>query len=123
MQFRLGDSHSLDFPDASFDAVTCFEMLEHVFDPKAVLNEMYRVLKPGGYVVLLVPSDNLLFRVIWWVWTRTRGKIWDETHIQSFRGDSLPKLTQACGFTLEVDKTFLLGMLHVVKGRKPTTAS
>lgn len=118
MEFRLGDGHTLDFPDNTFAAVFALEMLEHVFDPVAVLREVRRVLRPGGYAVLLVPSDNLLFRVIWYLWTHLRGKIWADTHIQTFRGGRLSKVAKEAGMTLEVDHTFLLGMLHLVKARK-----
>lgn len=118
LSFRVGDAHALPFRDGHFDAAFAMEVLEHVVDPLQALREIRRVLRPGGYAVLLVPSDNLLFRIIWWGWTRTRGRIWDDTHIQSFRGDTLPGLAREAGLALDVDRTFLLGMLHVVKARK-----
>jgi SAM-dependent methyltransferase len=42
-------------PDASFDAVLCTEVLEHVPDPVCALEELARLLKPGGTVILSVP--------------------------------------------------------------------
>ncbi len=44
------------FRDAIFDNVICIEVLEHLFDPACVLNEIHRVLKPDGYVLLSVPN-------------------------------------------------------------------
>lgn len=117
MKFQVADAHKLPFPDGTFDAAFCLEMLEHVESPETVLREMKRVLKKGGYIVLLVPSDNLLFRCIWAVWTRFRGAVWHDTHIQTFRGGRLPKVVREAGFTVENDKKFLLGMLHLVKAR------
>jgi len=117
MKFQVGDAHVLQFSDGTFDAAFCLEMLEHVESPEVVLREMKRVVKKGGYVVLLVPSDNLLFRCIWSVWTKLRGAIWHDTHIQTFRGRRLPRIAREAGFTVEVDRTFLLGMLHLVKAR------
>ncbi|MBX3018415.1 MAG: bifunctional 2-polyprenyl-6-hydroxyphenol methylase/3-demethylubiquinol 3-O-methyltransferase UbiG [Bdellovibrionaceae bacterium] len=43
-----GDAYRLPFSDASFDAVTCMDFLEHVSEPAKVVAEAARVLKPGG---------------------------------------------------------------------------
>jgi ubiquinone/menaquinone biosynthesis C-methylase UbiE len=120
MTFRVADAHNLSFESNTFDAVFALEMLEHVFDPLKVLTEARRVLKKGGYGVFLVPSDSNLFKFVWFLWLRfyPRGKIWRETHIQTYRGNYLPKIVRKAGFSVEVDKKFLLGMLHLVKGRK-----
>lgn len=51
----VADGHNLPFADAVFDAVISEAVLEHVRDPKQVVDEMYRVIKPGGYVCAAVP--------------------------------------------------------------------
>lgn len=56
-----GDAHRIMFGDAAFDAVTCLEALEFMRDPRAVICEMMRVLKPGG--VMLVSN-----RIGWESW-------------------------------------------------------
>jgi len=43
------DATRLPFPPSAFDGVFCSNMLEHVADPFAVIDEMERVLKPGGW--------------------------------------------------------------------------
>lgn len=48
----VGDAHILPFKDGSFEMVVCSEMLEHADDPRKVIAEIRRVLKPGGRVVL-----------------------------------------------------------------------
>lgn len=118
LEFRLGDAHKLRFKDERFDAVFSFEVLEHVHDPFHVLLEVKRVLKKGGYAVFLVPSDSLLFRFIWYLWGFYRGRIWKDTHIQTYRNDYLVYLNKKAGFKVEESKKFLLGMLHAVKVRK-----
>lgn len=45
----------LKFADNSFDTVLCTQVLEHVFDHHTLLKEAYRVLRPGGYIILTVP--------------------------------------------------------------------
>lgn len=46
----------LPFPDASFEVVTLLAVLEHLSHPRAMIEEISRVLVPGGQVVLTVPS-------------------------------------------------------------------
>ena len=50
VEFRSGDSHSLQLPDAGFDAVVAHTLFSHLDDPRNVLREIARVLKPGGSV-------------------------------------------------------------------------
>ena len=120
MKFVVGDAHNLDFKSGTFDAVVALEVLEHVADPVAVLKEIKRVLKKGGYGVFLVPSDNDLFKIVWYLWLHfyPRGWVWKDTHIQTYRNSYLTKVCKRAGFKIEVDKKFNLGMLHLVKVRK-----
>lgn len=120
MNFVIGDAHKLNFKTNTFDAVYCLEALEHVAIPNQVLSEFKRVMKKGGFGVFLVPSDNNLFKVVWWLWLHfyPRGWVWRDTHIQTYRDNYLPKVCKKVGFKIEVDKKFNLGMLHLVKVRK-----
>lgn len=119
MKFIVGDAHKLPFNSNSFDAVFCLEALEHVADPLKVFKEFKRVMKKGGYGVFLVPSDNNLFKIVWWLWLHfyPRGWVWRDTHIQTFKGGSLAKYCKQTGFKIEADRFFNLGMLNIVKVR------
>lgn len=46
----------LHFKDNYFDAVVSLSAFEHVFQPELVMNEMLRVLKPGGFLIIVCPS-------------------------------------------------------------------
>ncbi len=46
----------LPFPDNSFDAVTNFHVLEHLWERDRAIDEMYRVLKPKGWLILITPN-------------------------------------------------------------------
>ena len=48
LNFRAGDAMSLEFPDSSFDVVLCAHVYEHVPDADQMMDQIYRVLKPGG---------------------------------------------------------------------------
>ena len=49
---RCMDATKLEFPDASFEGVCSFSVLEHLADPRSALREMHRVLQPGGVCYL-----------------------------------------------------------------------
>ncbi|CAG0935638.1 Demethylmenaquinone methyltransferase [Thermoflexales bacterium] len=64
-----GDLRSAQFADATFDAVTMWDVLEHLHDPCAELREIRRVLRPEGLLVLRVPSlDSLDARIFGPYW-------------------------------------------------------
>lgn len=50
------ESERLPWPDASADVVVCNQVLEHLKDIWLPMNEMHRVLRPGGHAVLSVPN-------------------------------------------------------------------
>ena len=56
----LCDAHSLPIKTNCIEEIICAETLEHVRDPKKVLEEILRVLKPGGHCYLTIP---FLFRI------------------------------------------------------------
>jgi SAM-dependent methyltransferase len=49
------DGKKIPFPDGEFDYVFSTEVMEHVPEPKDFLKEAYRVLKPGGVLIMTVP--------------------------------------------------------------------
>lgn len=52
---------NLPFADASFDIVTCLDVIEHIEDDSSAIAEMTRVIRPGGLFVLTVPA----FEIFW----------------------------------------------------------
>lgn len=59
---READSENLPFDDASFNMVMCTDSFHHYPHPNIVLNEIRRVLKPKGNILIADMSANTLFR-------------------------------------------------------------
>jgi len=119
LKFIVADAHNLPFKANSFDAVFVLEVLEHIFKPEDVLKEIKRVLKKNGYAVMLVPSESVLFKIVWFLWRFSGRMIWKDTHVQEYNNSFLSGLIERVGFTIEINKKFMLGMLHLVKvGKK-----
>jgi SAM-dependent methyltransferase len=61
-EFRAvhGDGQAMTFADASFDTVLSIQVLEHVLEPLRMVDEMARVLRPGGTAVLLIPQTSTM---------------------------------------------------------------
>jgi demethylmenaquinone methyltransferase/2-methoxy-6-polyprenyl-1,4-benzoquinol methylase len=72
IQLVAGRAEQLPFPDDAFDALTFTYLLRYVDDPQATLNELARVVKPGGAVASLeffLPPSRF-WRAWWWLYTR-----------------------------------------------------
>lgn len=57
----FGSATVMPYSKDSFDVIVAFDVLEHIDDDSAVVKEMYRVLKPGGFIVVTVPAYQMLF--------------------------------------------------------------
>lgn len=55
----VSDITAIPIPDAQFDVVLCTEVLEHVPDPTGSINEMNRILKKGGIMIITSPFCSL----------------------------------------------------------------
>jgi 2-polyprenyl-3-methyl-5-hydroxy-6-metoxy-1,4-benzoquinol methylase len=57
---EIGDLETISFPPNYFDAITLWHVLEHVADPRALLAEIRRILKPDGVLLVAVPNFGSL---------------------------------------------------------------
>ena len=89
---ELGDAA---FPAGHFDVVTAAELLEHLFDPRPLLQEVARILRPGGLFWTTTPhARGLSARVLGLRWRC----VWPPEHLQLFSVRGLTKLLRDAGF-------------------------
>lgn len=89
------DALRLPFADASFDAVICSEVLEHIPDYRQVLSEIHRVLKPGGRLCASVP--RAWCERICWALSRDYHQV-RGGHLRIFDSTDLRGQINAAGF-------------------------
>ncbi|NJN50724.1 MAG: class I SAM-dependent methyltransferase [Gammaproteobacteria bacterium] len=94
LDFLVGDGIALPFPDASFDRVICSEVLEHIPDYQGMLEEIHRVLMPGGLLAVSVPRFGPEW--ICWQLSREYHEV-DGGHVRIFRRAELRNAIEAMG--------------------------
>ena len=106
---RLGAGEKLPYDDGTFDLVTALDVVEHMDDDLAGLREMRRVLRPGGRVLLFVPT----FMFLWGVQDDVSN------HRRRYRLAELQRVLEQAGFEIErmtyANITFFLPILLMRK--------
>jgi SAM-dependent methyltransferase len=98
-----GELHEGAFPSQHFDVITAAELLEHIFEPRALVQEVVRILRPGGLFWTTTPhARGLSARVLGLNWRC----IWPPEHLQLFSIGGLKALLRETGFRdVHVDTT------------------
>lgn len=98
------DREPLPFADGFFDCVTLLGVLEHLFDPYAVLPKIRRVLKPGGVLIVDVPNvasfSNRVRILIGRVPVTSLDPGWDGGHLHYFTPRDLKRFLDGRGFAV-----------------------
>ena len=84
------------YPERSFDLVCCFQTLDHLSDPIEVVNGVYKIVKPGGFVYFIVHDvDGLQAKLL-----KDRSPIIDVEHVYLFNRNTLRRLFSSAGFSV-----------------------
>lgn len=101
----IGSLDQARFSAESFDLVTLFHVMEHVANPRAVLTEVTRILKPDGALVLQVPNiDSWQFKAFGAKWYGLDIP----RHVIDYSKDAMLKLLEDSGFVTRRVKHFNL---------------
>lgn len=87
----VSDIAAIPAPEASFDAILCSEVLEHVPEPTHALDEFTRLLKPGGKLILTAPFGSNVHMAPYHFCSGF-SKYWYEHHL-TLRGFEINELT------------------------------
>lgn len=106
---KLGAAENLPYDDDTFDLVTALDVVEHLDDDLAGLREMRRVLRPGGRVLLFVPT----FMFLWGLQDDVSN------HRRRYRMPELRRVLERAGFEVErttyANITFFMPILAMRK--------
>jgi len=97
LDVRFGNLCEINFSEDFFDAITLWDVIEHLPNPQRTLNEIKRILKPEGILVIRVPNGNSLdFKIF--------GKYWAgldaPRHYYVFTRETLRRLLNEVGFEI-----------------------
>jgi ubiquinone/menaquinone biosynthesis C-methylase UbiE len=114
VEFIVGDSEALPFPDRAFTAIICTASFHHYPNPEHALAEMARVLERDGRLVIADGSgDRLPARIADRILRRL-----DRSHVRLYRTDELAGLLRNAGFSKLEVSTLLGGGYAIISARR-----
>lgn len=123
-----GSLYSLPFDDESFDTVLFSEVIEHLDMPEKALSEIFRVLRPGGRVIIIFPNDRT-FMLARLAMGMVREALYDPGHVRQWTPRQIRLALKQSGFAEIAAKClpfffWQLSLHHLcaaVKENKPDT--
>ena len=110
--FGVANIVNIPFQESSLDAVICSEVLEHVDSPNQSVQELIRVLKPGGIMALSVP--RYLPELICWKLSKDYSKT-PGGHVRIFKHNELKNLGTSMDWNI-YHFTGLMAYIHLIGG-------
>ena len=107
LEIIQGDVQSLDFSNNSFDVAIAAAVIEHISDPLKMMNEVKRILRPGGIFILTSPDP------FWEHLAVLVGHLKKGQHQIVMNLTQLHDLASRCGFTVLKTQKFMLSPVGI----------
>ena len=118
-----GSTFALPFKSESFDVVINSQVIEHVPEDPAIMNEMWRVMRPGGTLILGTPDyGRWSWVALEWMYGKVLEGGYAHEHITHYTRESLARLIKAHGFEV-LDCKYVGYSEMIFKARKPANAA
>ncbi|HYM82289.1 MAG TPA: methyltransferase domain-containing protein [Candidatus Limnocylindria bacterium] len=110
LAFQHGLLDELGLPEASFDKATCLEVVEHAYieQVSVLLGDLFRILKPGGKLLVTTPNFRGLWPIVEWTVDRLGvvAKMDADQHVTHFHRSRLARILREAGFEVERMRTY-----------------
>lgn len=97
LEFQVMDAEELQFENDQFDCIICSEVLEHLLHPEKALNEMHRVLKHTGQIVVTTPNPWNLNMICVAVVRKIKPTAWEHIYDQPIAPLKFNKMVKNAG--------------------------
>jgi len=96
------DITNIQFFDASFDAIICIHVLEHIQDDTKAIDELYRILKPEGWILIVIPVYGDTTLELNDLDYDSREKMYGSGKHMRMNGLDFTKKLSAAGFSVDI---------------------
>jgi len=122
LQVICGDVTRLGFKPESVDHCLLLDVIEHIHEPEKVLEEVLRILKPDGSLILVFPNDVMFF-LARLLFLKFREAFYDAGHVRQFRPKGMKALLKSKGFRVDrlMNLPFFvqpISLYHLIQVRK-----
>jgi SAM-dependent methyltransferase len=104
LEVCLGTLERCKYPDSFFDAVHLGDLIEHVRSPRSLASDIFRILRPGGIVMIATPNAQSGFAVSTLILARATGIAWPHSeapyHLYDFSPATISALLRDAGIKL-----------------------
>jgi len=96
---EVGNAYELRFKDRSFDCCLFLEVIEHLHEPLRALREIYRILCPGGLLLLIFPND-FIFKLARIICLKFKEAFTPSGHVKQWTPQNMHQVLIEVGFSI-----------------------